>query len=71
MSDWQAPDEWNVGNTGCGELLVKLFLRMRALVKFNSLHPAAASATISSALPAMHTCGIVITWWKSASPVHA
>jgi hypothetical protein len=31
MSDFQAPDEWNAGNTGCGELLVKLFLRMRAL----------------------------------------
>jgi tRNA 2-thiouridine synthesizing protein A len=31
MADFQAADEWNAGNTGCGELLVKLFLRVRAL----------------------------------------
>jgi tRNA 2-thiouridine synthesizing protein A len=31
MSGFNAADEWDAGSTGCGELLVKLYLRMRAL----------------------------------------
>ena len=42
----QASDEWNAGSIGCGELLVKLYLRMRDLqpgqmFRLVSLDPAA------------------------------